>query len=301
MLNTGSVAALTLEGIRKLVGDEFGRYELEFSQFLNTNQADKGTMTDREVVGIGTLTSKAQNAAIALTDPRVGRSRDYVAQAFAGGIRVSWEAEMDELYGFIRKHMGTLGQAANETLNIETAGIIDRGDEGDSPSILGFDGEELFHNTHTNLDGGDTLTYKDNRLQLDVSESALQTVVTQFQKVRDASDNRVNVGPATSLFHTPDDWLLIREIVESSGKPFTPDNTTNVLRGQITPKMLHYVTDADRWFVQAARHDMNFFMRAAPVVDSYDDKATKSTVSTIALRFTFGFGDWRGVIGSAPA
>jgi len=246
-LNTGSVAALTLEGIRKLVGDEFGRYELEFSQFMNINQADKGTMTDREVIGIGSLVAKAQNQAITLTDPRVGRPRDYIAQAFAGGIRVSWEAEMDELYGFIRKHMGTLGQAANETLNIETAGIIDRFDSGDAAGTLvtGFDTLAMLHATHTNLNGADNLAYKNNRLQLDISESALQTVITQFQKVQDASDNRVNVGPATNLFHTPDDWLLIREIVESTGKPFTPDNTANVLRGPLRRERWadHYLQD----------------------------------------------------------
>lgn len=296
-INTGTVSALTVEGIRKLVGDNFKRFPLQFSQYLNINKARKGTETDREVTGIGTLSLKAENAPITLTDPRVGRSKDYVLSVFAGGIRVSWEADMDELYGFIRRHMASLGVAANETLNIEGAGLFNRSDVDDANEFTGFDTLALLHDTHTNLDTTDTLDYKDNRVQLDLSESALQTVLTTFAQIKDASGNRIMVQGSKLLYH-PDNMFLIQEILRSEGKPFTADNTVNVLRGIVTPTMLNYATDSDRWIILSGNHDLNFFMRVAPVIDSYDDKSTKSMVNTVATRFTLGFGDWRSAIGS---
>lgn len=296
-INTTTVSALTVEGIRKLVGDNFKRFPLQFASYLNINQATKGTETDREVVGIGTLAPKAENAAIILTDPRVGRARNYTMSVFAGGIRVSWEADQDELYGFIRRHMASLGVAANETLNIEGAGMFNRSDSADSVPILGFDGLALLHGTHTNVDGADTLDYKDNQLAMDLSESYLQTALTQFAQVKDASGNRVMIQGSKLLYH-PDNMFLVQEILRSEGKPFTADNTTNVLRGVVTPIMLNYATDSDRTLIVSGNHDLNFFMRVAPVIDSYDDKATKSMVNTVATRFTLGFGDWRHVIGS---
>ena len=298
MITLGTVSPLTIEGIRALVGDTFQRYPLQFKEYLNVNNARKGTETDREVAGIGTLSPKAENASISLSDPRVGRLRNYVAATFAGGIATSWESEMDELYGFIRRHMGTLGQAANETLNIEGAAIFNRADALDSGTITGFDTVALLHATHTNLDGSDTLSYKSNKLALDLSESAMQTALIQFQKVQDASDNRIWVGQPSKLLYHPDNMFLVQEILRSEGKPFTADNTVNVLRGIVTPVMLNYAIDSDRWMILAQNHDLNFLMRTAPVVDSYDDKSTKSMVNTIALRFTLGFGDWRGVVGS---
>jgi hypothetical protein len=262
------------------------------------NTARKGTETDREVVGIGGLSPKTQNGPIVLSDPRVGRSRDYVQAVFAGGIQVSWEANMDELYGFIRRHLNSLGQAANETLNVEGASLFNRSDVDDANEILGFDGLALLHDTHTNLDGSDTLTYKDNRLQQDLSDSSLQTGLIQFQKIQDASDNRMNVGPAQKLVYAPDNMFLIQEMLRSEGKPFSGDRGINVLRGIIQPVMLNYATDQDRWLLLAMNHDLNFFIRVAPVVDSYEDKTTKSMVHTVATRFTLGFGDFRGVVGS---
>jgi len=297
-INTGTVTPLLVEGIRKLVGDRFRRYPLEFKDYLNMNTSKKNYEFDREVAGIGSLTIKAENAPITMFDPRVGRQKTYTHVAFAGGIRVSWEAEDDELYGFIKHAMSSLGDAANETLNIEGAGLFNRADSGDSSPFTGFDTLALLHDTHTNLDGTATLSYADNRLLADISESVLQTALIQFRQVKDASDNRVFMGRPQKLVLHSDNMFLIKEILESEGKPFTADNTKNVLKGIITPVVLTYATDSDRWLILAENHDLNFFMRTPPVMDSYDDKATKSMVNTVALRFTLGFGDWRGVIGS---
>ncbi len=303
MLQTGNILNLTVVGIRKLVGDAFKRYPLQFKDWLNMAHAEKRIVFDQEVVGIGSLGQKSENAPISLYTPRVGRQKNYQATTFAGGISTSWEAQTDDLYGFIRRQLNTLGLAMNETMNIEAAGLFNRCDSGDTLQFTGFDTLSLLNATHTNLDGSNTLTYKSNRYATDISESALATVLIQFQRIQDASDNRVMVGRPQKLLTTPENMFIVDEILKSEGKPYTADNTTNVLRGIITPVILNYAVETgnDRWLVQAEDHDMNFFTRVAPVTDSYDDKSSLAMVNTIAARFTLGVGEWRGVIGSIGA
>jgi hypothetical protein len=296
-VTTGTVSPLLTEGIRKLVGDEFKRYPLEFAQYLNMNTSRKNFEFDREVTTIGMLAPKAENAAIVLSDPRVGREKRYTMTTFAGGIRTSWEAKMDELYGFINRQFRGLGKAANEIMNVEGAQVFNLANDGTAGALTGFDTLELWHGTHTGPDG-EAISYADNQLALDLSESALQTALIQFEDVRDAQDNRMMMSPR-KLIYARDSLFLVKEILQSEGKPFTGDNTTNVLKGILTPIMLHYGdSDLDAWQIQADGHDLNWFMRTPPVLRSYDDDSSLSTVSTIATRFTRGFGDWRHVIGS---
>jgi hypothetical protein len=297
MISTNTVSPLLVEGIRKLVGDAFRRYPLEYADYLNVNPSHKNFEFDRETVGLGSLTAKAEGAPITMTDPVVGREKRYTHATFALGVRTTWEAEDDELYGFIRRIMASLGKSANETLNIEGAGLFNRSDSGDSVPFTGFDTLSLLNTSHTHPLGS-TMAYTSNRFSLDLSESALQTALIQFEKIQDAADNRIMVGRPQKLVIAPDNMFLVREILESEGKPFTADNTKNVLKGIVTPTVLHFATDADRWLIIAEENDLNFFMRTAPVLDSYDDKATKSMVNTIATRFSLGHGDWRAVIGS---
>lgn len=298
-LDLGNIAPLTLEGIRKLTGDAYMRYELEYTNFTNVNKATKGVMFDREVATIGALTLKPENAPIVVTDPRVGRVRNYPMFVFAGAVRASWEAETDDLYGFIRRNMQALGKAANETENIEVANLLNL---ATSATLPGFDGLALLSDTHTNLDGSDTLSYKDNLLGTqDISESSLREALAQYETIRDAAGNRVQFGRNYKIIHSTADMFLLQELLRSSAKVATEYSAgvINVLNGRFTPFLSHYQTDSDQWIVQAEEHDMNFFRRVAPVVDSYDDKATLSTVNTIADRFGYGFGDWRPCMGSA--
>ncbi len=296
-ITTSSVSPLLVEGIRKLIGDEFRRYPLEYGDYLNTHTSRKNFEFDRETVPVGSLTLKTEGGPITITDPTVGREKRYTHATFALGVRTTWEAEDDELYGFIRRTFSGLGRSANETLNIEGAGLFNRSDSGDSTPFTGFDTLSLLNASHTHPLGS-AMAYTSNRTAADLSESVLQSALIQFEKIQDAADNRIDVGRPSKVIIAPDNMFLVREILESEGKPFTADNTKNVLKGIVTPVMLHFATDPDRWLIQAEQHDMNFFMRVAPVLDSYDDKSTKSMVNTIATRFSLGFGDWRSIYGS---
>jgi hypothetical protein len=262
------------------------------------NTSSKRTEFDREVTGYGPLQIKEENKGMAMLDPKVGRSKTYEHVTFGAGVGASWESRSDELYGFIRRHLNGLGLSANETLNIEQASLFDRCDSGDSVPFTGFDGLSLLHATHTNLDGTDTLSYKNNRLTVDISDAALQTVLIQYEKVRDAADNKVMLGSGVTLVYASDNMHLIKQLLNSNGIPFQNTDTPNVLAGQFTPKMLSYSTKAKRWLCLKSEHDLNFFMRTAPVVDSYEDKITKAIINDLRLRFTIGFGEWRHAIGS---
>lgn len=283
-------------GVRKLVGTNFKRRELEPPRYLNMTTSSKAFEFDQEVTLISTLTPKPENGAIDIIDPRVGRQKRYTHAAHAGGVRASWEAKMDELFGFVAKVFGALGDAARETINIEGAKPFNLADSGDTGFIPGFDTLALLHDAHTGP-YGEALSYGDNRLSADLSETTIANALIQFEKIEDANGNKIAVSPQ-KLVIGPDAMFLVKEILQSQGKPFTADNTINVLRGILDVVILHYATDPDRWLIQGDGHDMQFLMRVAPVLDEYDDKATKSMVKTIATRFSYGHGEWRHVVGS---
>lgn len=302
MISTGSLGSgnsLLQEGIRKIVGAGYRQYELEVPRIANMLTSQKNYEFDREVTLLGSLSPKPENSPFIYTDPQVGREKRYVMSGFGGAVRASFEATEDELYGWIKKVFASLGPAARETTNLQGAKLFNLADSGDTGALTGFDGLSLLHTTHTGP-VGEALTYASNRTVADLSESVLQSAIINFEKVQDAQGNRIMMNPR-KLLVAADSMFLVKEILQSQGKPYTADNTINVLRGILGVEVLHYATDPDRWMIQADGHDMNFFMRTAPLMDSFDDKNTRSRVQTLFTRFAFGFGDWRHVYGSPGA
>ncbi len=93
----------------------------------------------------------------------------------------------------------------------------------------------------------------------------------------------------------------MREVLGSSGKPYTADNEMNALIEEDLSWMVsHYLTNQTSIFLVAAKsvHDLNFLWRDEPIFDSFDDPWTKNAIFTMYQRFAFGFGSWRGVDGS---
>ena len=97
-------------------------------------------------------------------------------------------------------------------------------------------------------------------------------------------------------------WLA-SEILNSSQKPFTSDNTTNVMAAGkigITPYSTPYLTSTTAWWtiVPKGKHKLMFFWREKPNMDRDYDK--KARIATFMNFFRFGTAafDWRGIDGS---
>lgn len=306
MITLATVGPLTLEGIRKLSGDGMKRFPFQGGMFLNMNSSKKNYEFDQEVAGLGpnAIKAKAENAPITLSDPRVGRQKRYVHTTFAGGVSASWEAKQDELYGFVRRHLGDLGGAMTEIMNIEATKVFDAADSGDASAtpaitpLTGYDALSLLNTAHTNLDGTNTLDYKSNRVAVDLSDAAIMTGQISLRKAKDASGNKVNMGPANRLLVAPDNMFLVRQILETEKVPFSNENTKNVIAGSLSVTFVEYSIRAKRWILLCANHDLNWFMRTPPVANAYDDQSNLATVMTLAARWTEGFGDWRQAYGS---
>ena len=99
----------------------------------------------------------------------------------------------------------------------------------------------------------------------------------------------------------PNDRFLARELLGSSGKPFSADNELNsLLDDDLKVFIYHYLTTNSFWFMLASKgiHDLNFQWRNRPMFDSFDDPRTKNAVFTVYQRHTKGYGSPRGIYGS---
>jgi hypothetical protein len=101
----------------------------------------------------------------------------------------------------------------------------------------------------------------------------------------------------------PQNKFTAREILGSSMKPFTANNEINSLADEdLSWTVSHYFPAAQsgQWFMMSPKgtHDLNFFVRSAPVFDYFDDPWTGNAIYTAWQRHVGSFFDWHGVYGS---
>ena len=89
--------------------------------------------------------------------------------------------------------------------------------------------------------------------------------------------------------------------LQSKNKPFTTDNEINVLAGELTPFISHYLEDPLDWFILGDRHFVDFFWRVRPVFRSFDDQTTLAAKFSAAMRLGVKATEWLGVYGSTAA
>ena len=136
----------------------------------------------------------------------------------------------------------------------------------------------------------------------DLSESAVEDAVKAIRQATNARGLKIALRPKRLIIHTDDQFNATR-IFQSDQRVSTPNNDINALKvlGSI-PEIVPYVylTDNDAWFVQTDapeglksmwRREVEFSKDAEFDNDNAKAKAT--------MRFSTGWGDYRGVWGNA--
>jgi hypothetical protein len=132
------------------------------------------------------------------------------------------------------------------------------------------------------------------------SITGLQAALQSFYFLLNDRDLPQMLFPMTGLLSPLNIWAA-REILGSSGKPFTADNEMNsLIPDNLSWIVDRYITNQANWFVlaQKGQHGMNFGVRTPPIFDSWDDPWTKNAVFSVYQRHVPWFTDWRGVYGS---
>lgn len=292
----GAFAALLAPDLRRVYVETGKERPLEFPLYFNVSEMEWNPDKDLQVTGLGTMPSKAEGQQFPLDQPILGGTVTYTAAPFGLAAEVTWEMWRDDLYAVMRELAAELKRASNNRQEVDAWSVLNN---AFSTSFAGFTtGESLCSTSHVGLDG----VTRANRPSVDVgfSITGIQNAIIRFENMTDERGLPRLLAPVMTII-TPSNKFVAREILGSSGKPYTADNEINALMEEDLSWMVcHYLSTSTNWFLSAAKgvHDINFRWRDHPIFDSFDDPWTKNAIFTSYQRHTKGYGSWRGIDGS---
>ena len=269
-IQRGAFSALIAPDLRTVYFETGKERPLEYPMIFNVDDMEWNPVTDQQISGLGTM--------------------------FGLAVEITWEMWRDELYGIMRELVSELARASHNRQEVDAWSILNNAFD---TSIVGFTASESLCSTaHSGLDG----TSRANRPSPDVgvSVTGYQGAITRFENLTNERGLPRLLAPTMHVV-TPDDKFVAREVLGSTGAPFTADNELNALvEEDMTWMVSHFLISTTYNFTLAAKgvHDLNFLFRDRPIFDSFDDPWTKNAIFTVYQRHTKGFGAWRGVDGS---
>lgn len=297
-INQGAFAALVAPDIRKVYFEVGKERPLEYPLVFNVSDMEWNPVSDRQISGLSTLNPMNEAATFTLDEPIMGGSKSYLAAGFGLAIEITWVMWRDDLYGVMREMAAELMRASRNRQEVDAWSVLNN---AFSTSFVGFTASEALCGPHTGLDG----VVRRNRptVPIEFSVTAIQNSVQRYESMTNERGLPRLMAPTMSIVTPTYKWAA-REILGSTGRPYTTDNELNALIEEDLSWMVsHYITTSTYWFLMASQgiHDLNFLWRDHPIHDSFDDPWTKSAIFTIYQRHTKGFGTWRGTDGDAGA
>lgn len=288
---TGNFSELLSPGLLDIIGTSFRARDEEYSKILNVRTSRRNFETVLKVAGLGLAQAKTEGDSITFDDPLQGSTITVSFTTYALGVSISWEAMSDDLYNFLPTVGNELGDSLRETVEVLAMAPFNLAFDAGTTLI---DGVALCSDSHPRLDGGPA---QDNLTTATLGLGSLRDALIVFEKYKNDRGKQIK-SMANRLLVSPDNMFLVQEIFGSANKPFTANNEINVLRGELTPVISHYMENLDDWFILGDKHSVDFYWRVRPVFRSFDDQATLAAKFTSAMRIGVRAWDWPGVYGS---
>jgi hypothetical protein len=218
-----------------------------------------------------------------------GLERVYVHEEFAKGFIVERKFIDDEQYNVIEKMTKDLARAGRYKVEQDAADLFNNGF-----TTPGYDGKPLFADDHPLLGGGTGSNLIDGEL----SEANLKRASTLMRKQVDEAGKLIQLQPDTLIVPPELEWLAY-ELIRSDQKPGTNHNDINTMRGRYKIVVWDFLTSETAWFLaDSKRHELNFFWRVKPEFGKEKDFDTLVTKWRGYMRYSLGYSDYRGIVGS---
>lgn len=282
-------------GLRNIWHESWPPRELQYVDVLNIGSMTKATETDAKLGGFGPLSEQLEGEAVIYQDPLTPITTNYTYIVKASGYRVTDRMIRDELYGQTERFERDLMAAVRDDQEQTAWGLFNN---ATTTTNVGFDGLALLSTAHTRLDGG---ANQSNRHATDValSLSGLHDMVIGFRNWRNERGRPFQALPRL-LIVPPDLMMIADELLNTTGKPGTNLNDLNAItRFGLQFKVVDYLTSTTAWFVVGDNHDLNWLWRFQPESGSEVEFDTNTMKRKVRQGYALGFGEWRGVYGSA--
>jgi len=291
MATSDNFQKLLYPGLRKIFFDTYTEKAEEFSKVFHVKTSKKASEEDHTVSGLGTWDEKKRSENIKYEDIEDGLSIYYYHKAYAKGIQVERELYDDEQYGVINKLPKTIARGGRATVEKLAADVLNDGFD-----TAGYDEQYLFDSDHPLIKGGTG----DNVTDAVLSVDGLKTAMLLMSSQTDEAGLKIQAKADKLIIPEDLEWTAY-SLLESVQIPSSANNDKNPVKGLagLKPIVMSYLTSSTAWFLQdSSLHELNFFWRVKPEFAS-----TKEFDNMVAkyrgyLRFSVGYSDWRGLVGS---
>lgn len=293
---------LLYPGLRKIFFETYDEIPEQFPKIFNVETSNSATETDYGMGAFGDWTERADELSpVAYAKIKEGGEVVYRHKAFTKGFMISRELNDDEKYGQMKKMAKALARAGRAKVEKDAITVLTKGFKSDVGAIKGRDEKELFHDAHTLVDSSKTCS---NLMTGPLNETNLKKAIQMMASQLDEAGNLIQMK-ATKLIVPPalEDTAL--RLLHSSQLPGTELNDTNeYLKNRLQVVVMDYLGATaggsdTAWFLQdGTRHELNFFWRVKPEFKNEEDFDTFVAKYRGYMRYSYGFSDWRGMVGS---
>lgn len=310
----GAFPQLMAPGLRKIYFDaqQYEQRAKQYPMLFNEVKSDSEYEQDLEMAGTGPLQEKPENSSTAYTNMVQGGSKRVIHLTYSLGIRTSKELWDDDKYGLIKMGPKALARSTRFTQEAVAWNVIN---QGFTSNVTTFDGQTLFNNQHYLLGGSAATslgpglaniisasgTYPNRPpVDIDLSIAGLQLMTNYANRMVDNQGMPIDIK-FRNIVIPPELVFIAREILGSSGQPYTADNTINSMLAEDYKFMVsNYLSSASAWygFVDKSEHSLTVFNREAPSTDFDDDFDTDAVKQKTRMRMSAFCPRWQGTFGS---
>ena len=294
---------LLYPGLRKVFFEAYEELPEQFPKIFNVQTSTSATETDHGMGAFGDWEERTGELdTVAYAKISDGGDVTYRHKAFTKGFMISRELYDDEKYGQMKKMAKALARAGRAKVERDAITVLTKGFKGDSGAFKGRDGLELFHDAHILVDSEKTCS---NMINGELNRENLKAALKMMRTQLDEAGNLVQMK-ATKLIIPPALEDEARRLLHSTQVSGTELNDTNeyLKSAGLEIVVLDYLGEEaggsdTMWFLQdGSRHELNFFWRVKPEFKNEEDFDTFVAKYRGYMRYSFGFSDWRGMVGS---
>ncbi len=285
-------------GVKAWFGKEYDSWEKTWDQIFESMPSDKAFEYLIEATGFGYAPVKQEGQSISYDADYQGTKNTWTNVTYGLGYVVTREEMEDDLYAQVsRTRSRALAYSMNQTQEVVHANVLNRAFDG---AYTGGDGVSLVSNAHPTMSGNQS-----NLLTAaDFSETSLEDGIKQIMNAKNARGLRIK-APIKQLIVSRNDIFNATRVMKSELRTGTANNDINAVKalGMVPSSLVDiYLTDDDAWFLQTTVPDGLVSLRRREMeFDKDNDFDTENAKAKSTIRYTPGWGDFRGIYGNPGA
>lgn len=287
--------------IERVIEEEYEQYPFVSEAIFNVGDDSHGIVQHTQVSSLAPAGEVGEASEVPSQKVYQGYATNFLAKKYGVLLQTSKESIDDQRIDVLSKNPRRLARAVASTREITAAAILNT-----AFTTAGSDGKVLCAIDHPLLAPGAGTSSNKLSTDADLDATSLKDLITVFRKQLDSAGNKINILPKTLL--VPQDLeFKAYEVLRSTYLPDSPNNNVNSVGPngiyKIEPMTWIYLTDPDAFFLVAdkSEHELHWFWRQQPSVESDIEFKTEVALTKIVTRFSVGYSDWRGIAGTTGA